>query len=91
MTARLSGPRFVLVLYGGLVAVAGVAGYLIASVVENVRPPEFLLLVEFPATPLGLAAYGALTIAVVLGVPLLAVVYVSRNVDDVDAASDGRT
>ena len=91
MTARFSGSRFVLALYLGLVAVAGLAGYLIATVVSNVRPPEFLLLVEFPATPLGLAAYGALTIALVLGVPLLFVIYLSRNIDDPDAAGDERT
>ena len=82
MTARLRGSRFDLLLYAALVAVAGVAGYLIGSTVSNLRPPEFLLLVEFPPTPLGLAAYGALTVALVLGVPLLLVVYLSRHVDD---------
>lgn len=90
MTAH-SGPRFVLFLYAGLVAVAGVAGYLIAEVVSGVRAPEFLLLVEFPATPLGLAAYGALTVAVVLGVPLLIVVALSRRIDDADAPGEDRT
>ena len=82
MTARLRGSHFVLLLYATLVAVAGVAGYLIGSVVSGLRAPEFLLLVKFPPTPLGLAAYGALTVALVLGVPLLLVVYVSRHVDD---------
>ena len=91
MTARHSGSRFVLVLYAGLVAVAGIAGFLIGTVVANLRAPEFLLLVKFPATPVGLAAYGALTIAVVLGIPLRVVVYLSRRIDDADAASDGRT
>ena len=88
MTARLSGPRFVLILYAGLVAVAGAAGFLIGTTVSNVRPPEFLLLVEFPPTPLGLAVYGALTIGLALGVPLLAVILVSRRIDDADAAGD---
>ncbi|GGC61502.1 hypothetical protein GCM10007209_24490 [Haloferax sulfurifontis] len=36
----------------------------------------------FPPTPLGFAAYGALTIALVLGVPLGLVVYVSAGLDD---------
>lgn len=90
MTRRLSGPRFVLLLYAALVAVTGLAGYLIATTVSNVQPPEFLFLIEFPATPLGLAVYGALTIAVVLGVPLLGVVYFSQRIDDPDAASDER-
>lgn len=90
MTARLSGPRFVLILYAGLVAAAGAAGFLIGTSVSNLRPPEFLLLVEFPPTPLGLAAYGGLTVALVLGVPLLVVVALSRRVDDADAAGDRR-
>ena len=88
MTARLSGPRFVLILYAGLVAVSGAAGFLIGTTVSNLRPPEFLLLVEFPPTPLGMAAYGALTIALVLGVPLLIVVLLSQRIDDADAAGD---
>ncbi|SDM14537.1 hypothetical protein SAMN04487949_1027 [Halogranum gelatinilyticum] len=82
-----SGQRFVLVLYAGLVAVAGTAGFLTATFVDNLEPPAYLFLVEFPATQLGFAAYGALTIATVLGIPLLVVVYVSQYVDDPDAVS----
>ena len=88
MTAHLSGSRFVLILYAGLVTVAGAAGFLIGTTVANLRSPEFLLLVEFPPTPLGLAAYGALTIALVLGLPLLVVVVLSQRIDDADAAGD---
>ena len=88
MTARLSGSRFVLLLYAGLVAVAGAAGFLIGTTIPNLRAPEFLLLVRFPPTPLGLAIYGALTIAVVLGIPLLIVILLSQRIDDVGAAGD---
>ena len=90
MTARLSGSRFVLFLYAGLVAVAGAAGYLIGTTVSNLQPPEFLFLVKFPPTPLGLAVYGALTIGLVLGVPLLVVVLLSQRIDDADAAGERR-
>jgi hypothetical protein len=76
------GPRFVRFLYVALVAVAGVAGFLTGTFVEGLEAPRFLFLVAFPATPLGFAAYGALTIALVLGIPLLLVVYVSENLDD---------
>jgi hypothetical protein len=76
----IRGPRFVVVLYAILVCISGVAGFLTGSVVENLDPPRFLFLVPFPPTPLGFAAYGALTVALVLGVPLLLVVYVSENV-----------
>ena len=88
MTARLSGSRFVLIFYAGLVAVAGTAGFLIGTTVPNLRAPEFLLLVEFPPTPLGMAVYGALTIGLVLGVPLLIVIRLSQRIDDADAAGD---
>lgn len=75
-------------LYFTLVAVAGAAGYLTATFVENLQPPAYLFLVEFPPTQLGFAAYGALTIATALGVPLLLVVFVSSEyVDDPDAVS----
>lgn len=75
----VEGPRFVGVLYVILVCVSGVAGFLTGTFVENLDAPRFLFLIPFPPTPLGFAAYGALTIAVALGVPLLLVVYVSEN------------
>lgn len=81
------GRRFVLGLYLALVSVGGAAGYLTATFVDKLEPPAYLFLVEFPPTQLGFAAYGALTLATVLGVPLLLVVYVSRSIDDPDAVS----
>ncbi len=76
------GRRFVLVLYVALVGVAATAGFLTGTFVEGLEAPRFLFLVPFPATPLGFAAYGGLTLALVLGVPLVFVVYVSRTIDD---------
>jgi len=76
------GQRFVLVLYVALVGVATTAGFLTGTVVSGLQQPQFLFLVPFPATPLGFAAYGGLTLALVLGVPLALVSYVSRTVDD---------
>ncbi len=70
-----------------IVAFTGVAGYLTAGVVGEINAPRFLFLIEFPATAFGLAAYGALTIAVVLGILLISVKVVSDRVDD---ASPGR-
>lgn len=78
----LRGPRMVGILYVALVAVAGAAGLLVGVFVDGLRAPRFLFLIPFPPTPLGFAAYGALTIALVLGLPLVLVVYVSRNLDD---------
>ncbi|QIB73509.1 cox cluster protein [Halogeometricum borinquense] len=78
----LRGPRLVAILYVALVAVAGLAGVLVAVFVDGLRPPRFLFLVPFPPTPLGFGAYGALTIALVLGIPLALVIYVSQNIDE---------
>lgn len=78
----LAGPRLVVGLYVVLVLVTAAAGFLIATFVEGLESPSFLFLVPFPATQLGFAAYGGLTIAVVLGIPLTLVVLVSRHIDD---------
>jgi hypothetical protein len=86
VSERVSGDRFVVGLYLSLVAVGGVAGGLFAAVVENPRPPAYLFLVELPATVPGLAAYGALTVATVLGIPLALVVVASRQADRSDPA-----
>ena len=80
--AGYAGPRLVVGLYLMLVLVTATAGFLIATFVEGPEPPRFLFLVPFPATPLGFAAYGGLTLAIVLGIPLALVVYVSGRIDD---------
>lgn len=83
---ELRGRRFVVWLYVALVAFAGVAGVLFATVVDEPVPPAFLLLVELPPTALGFAVYGALTVALVLGVPLAAIALLSERVDDAAVA-----
>jgi len=82
VSSGLRGQRVVVGLYLIIVAFTGVAGYMTATVVDEINPPRFLFLVEFPPTPLGLAAFGALTIGLVLGVLLLAVTVVSEYADD---------
>jgi hypothetical protein len=84
-TRGLGGRRFVLLLYLALVGVSGVLGVLFTVAVDDPSPPALFFLVELPATAVGFGLYGALTVAVVLGVPLLLVVAVSERVDDVDA------
>lgn len=80
------GPRFVVGLYAFFVAFAGVAGVVLATAgPDDLTSVRLLGLVELQPTPLGLAVYGAVTVALVLGVPLALVVYVSRRVD-----ADGR-
>jgi len=80
--AGRDGRRFVLLLYVALIGVTAAAGLLTGAFVEGLQRPRFLFVIPFPATPLGFAAYGALTIALVLGVPLALVIYVSQTIDD---------
>lgn len=82
MPPGLRGQRVVVGLYLSIVAFAGVAGYATATIVDEITAPRFLFVIEFPATPLGLAAYGALTIGLILGILLVAVTIVSDRVDD---------
>jgi hypothetical protein len=82
---RLGGKRFVVGLYLALVAVSGLLGVLFTTAVDDPSPPALFFLVELPPTAIGFGLYGAVTVAVVLGVPLLFVVLVSALVDDPDA------
>lgn len=82
MVRQLGGRRLVATLYVVVVAIAGVMGFVIGSISPRGLDPEFLGVVDFPPTPLGMAAYGALTLAVLLGVLLLVVMYVTRFDDD---------
>lgn len=77
----LHGRRFVLALYVVIVAFAAVIGVLFSTAVGDPRPPVLFFLVELPPTALGFALYGGVTVATVLGVPLLAVAVVSERVD----------
>jgi hypothetical protein len=86
--AGRSGQRVVLALYAILVAVSGVGGVLVSTFVDDLAGPELFGVIALPPTPLGFAAFGAVTIAVVLGVPLALVVVVSARVDDPHAVDD---
>ncbi|MFB6126437.1 MAG: cox cluster protein [Halolamina sp.] len=88
MSDGVSGKRGVLVLYVVIVTVAAVGGLATGYFVEGMRRPALLFLVELPATPLGFATYGAVTVAIVLAVPLVGVVYVSQHIDDPDAVEE---
>lgn len=90
MSTGRDGQRIVLVMYAILVTVAGVFGALLPLAIEDLRPPAYLFLIELPATSLGLAAYGALTVGTILAVPLIAVIIASRYaLDDESAETDG--
>ncbi|ERH12907.1 MAG: hypothetical protein J07HB67_01938 [halophilic archaeon J07HB67] len=84
-TGDTRGRRFVLVLYVALVGVAATAGVLTATFVDGLSRPELFGVIPLPATRVGFAVFGGVTMAFVLGVPLSLIIYVSRRIDDPDA------
>lgn len=65
-------------------ALSGLLGVLFSVVVADPEAPRLLFVVPLPPTAVGFAVYGAVSIALVLGVPLAGVVYVSRRVESVE-------
>jgi hypothetical protein len=75
---RVAGSRVVLAVYLAVLGVAGTMGALLGYVNPEGLNPTLFFLVDLPATPLGMATFGVVTVGVGLGVLLLAVRYVSR-------------
>jgi hypothetical protein len=71
-----------LLLYIIIVGIAGFLGLVLGEYVFAGEGPELFFLIDLPATALGFATFGVVTVAVALGVPLALVVYVSREIDD---------
>ncbi|WP_251344046.1 DUF7520 family protein [Haloplanus halophilus] len=79
--SRLDGRRFVLFLYVLIVGIAGALGLVLGSVVPMGSAPRLFFLIRLPPTGVGFAAYGMVTVAVALGVPLALVGYLSDRLD----------
>ncbi|MFB6191841.1 MAG: cox cluster protein [Haloarculaceae archaeon] len=80
----LAGRRLVVGLYLIVVAIAASIGLVLGLIAPQGLDPRLFGVIDLPPTPLGMAAYGGVTLAVVLGVLLVAVAYVSRRYDDAD-------
>jgi hypothetical protein len=78
---RRDGRRFVLTLYAVIVGLTGLLGFVLGAVIEMGAPPRLFFLIPLPPTGPGFALYGIITIAVVLGLPLGLVVYLSNRLD----------
>lgn len=74
-----------MLLYVIIVGIAGVLGLILGEFIFAGPGPELFFLIDLPATALGFATFGVVTVAIVLGVPLALVVYVSRRLVDADA------
>lgn len=83
-TTRRDGRRFVLLLYVLIVGIAGVLGIILGEYIFAGPGPELFFVFDLPATALGFATFGVVTVAVGLGIPLALVVYLSRGIDDKD-------
>jgi hypothetical protein len=74
-----SGRRVILLLYVVVVAIAGFTGFVLGYIGPRDLDPQLFGFIAMPPTPIGMAAYGATTLAVVLGVVLALVVFVSER------------
>jgi hypothetical protein len=74
-----SGRSVILLLYVVVVAIAGFTGFVLGYIGPRDLDPQLFGFIAMPPTPLGMAAYGAITLAVVLGVVLSLVVFVSER------------
>jgi hypothetical protein len=84
LSAVLSGRRVVATVYLGVVALAGVLGYVLGIILpaqKNVQVAE-LGPIAFEITPVSFALYGMVMLAVSLGVLLALVQVVSSRFDD---------
>ena len=76
------GRRVVLTVYAIAVSIAGGFGFVIGLIrPANLQAVNYLGLVTFEPTPLGLAVWGMLTVGTILGVGISLVVAVSRFTD----------
>ena len=92
--SETAGRRVVLWMYAGAVATAGVFGYVLGVIVYGGSGGPVGPLVEggtpevgtvgpvvFELTPVNLAVFGVLSVGVMLGVGLAAIVFVSERAD----------
>lgn len=83
--SRTGGRRVIVVLYVGITLLTGALGFVIGYIGPQGLDPELYGVIQLPPTPFGTALYGAATIATILGVLLLGVVYVAERYDDTEA------
>ena len=79
-----NGRRLVLIIYVSIVLLTAVVGFVIGAIGPQGLDPELYGVIDLPPTPFGTAFYGAATIASILGVLLVAIIYVSDRYDDAE-------
>ncbi|NHN40147.1 cox cluster protein [Halorubellus sp. JP-L1] len=83
LSTVLSGKRVVVVVYVGVVALAGVLGYVLGIILPAQKGVEMAAFgpIAFEITPVSFALYGMAMLAVSLGVLLALVQFVARYDD----------
>jgi len=75
------GNQVVVQIYVIIVALSGVMGFALGTIRPDDLDPELFGFIALPPTPFGVAVYGMVTVAVVLGVFLGLVIVVSNRTD----------
>ncbi|MFB6088080.1 MAG: cox cluster protein [Haloarculaceae archaeon] len=75
------GERVVLAVYLTALAIAGLFGAIIGVIRPVALDPVLFFVIDLPANALGMVTFGVVTVGTLLGVLLLAVVFVSRYDD----------
>lgn len=78
-TPELGGQQFITYFYVGIVALTALFGYTIGKFGIKGADPELFGFIQLPKSPVGMATYGALTVAILLGVLLLLMIFVSNR------------
>ncbi|MFC6961807.1 DUF7520 family protein [Halocatena marina] len=76
---ELGGRKFVMYLYVTIVGIAAMAGFTIGSFGIEGLDPELFGVIQLPPTAIGMAVYGAITIATLLGSIFLLMIFVSNR------------
>ena len=69
--SQTGGRRLVVSLYVGIVLLTAGLGFVIGVIAPQDLDPELFGFIQLPPTPVGMAVYGGVTIATLLGVPRL--------------------
>lgn len=79
-----SGRRIVHWIFGTALVIAIAFGYLIGNIIRNDVPTSIgVLMIEFRPTPFNMAAFGGITVFVLLTSMYLLMIFASRREDEV--------
>ena len=81
VSSVIQGHRVVLTVYAVVIAIAGLMGAILGATRPDIVDPVLFGVLPLPASILGMAVYGMVTVGVGIGVLLVAVIYVANRFD----------